>query len=67
MEKDKEFQNEFARWIAQNGFDSFYWCLNPDSGDTGGLLEKNWKTPVSRKLKILEIAHPAPSLIVYSE
>lgn len=24
---------------------SFFWCLNPNSGDTGGLLQNDWKTP----------------------
>jgi endoglucanase len=32
---------------AQNGADSFqwtFWCLNPNSGDTGGILNDDWTT-----------------------
>ncbi len=28
--------------------------LNPNSGDTGGLLEEDWKTPVWDKIRLLE-------------
>eukprot|EP01084_Bolivina_argentea_P232315 391575_1 len=29
---------------------TFYWCLNPNSGDTGGLLTDNWATEEIGKL-----------------
>jgi endoglucanase len=33
--KDAEWQNKLADWFVENGItDSFYWCLNPNSGDT---------------------------------
>ena len=31
-----------------------YWSWNPDSGDTGGLLEDNWSTVISSKDQALE-------------
>jgi endoglucanase len=31
-----------------------YWSLNPNSGDTGGLLEYDWLTPVQWKLNLLK-------------
>jgi aryl-phospho-beta-D-glucosidase BglC (GH1 family) len=30
-----------------------FWCLNPNSGDTGGLLGDDWTTPVQWKLDML--------------
>jgi len=41
--------------------DSFYWCLNPDSGDTGGLLEYDWITPVTAKLELIATLIPNPT------
>lgn len=38
---------DYLRPTAQYGGDSFqwtFWCWNPDSGDTGGILEGDWKT-----------------------
>jgi hypothetical protein len=31
-----------------------FWCLNPNSGDTGGLLDNDWVTPVQWKLNLLK-------------
>jgi endoglucanase len=31
-----------------------FWCMNPNSGDTGGLLENDWTTPVQWKLDMLK-------------
>ena len=32
----------------------FYWSLNPDSVDTGGILQEDWKTPVEDKINLLK-------------
>jgi len=42
--------------------DNFFWCLNPNSGDTGGLLEYDWITPVKSKLDLLETLVPNPTI-----
>ena len=37
----------YLRPTAQYGADSFqwtFWCLNPNSGDTGGILQNDWST-----------------------
>jgi endoglucanase len=39
----------------------FYWALNPNSGDTGGLLEDDWRTPVEAKLALLRRLMPPSS------
>jgi len=39
--------------IAKKMTSQFWWCLNPNSGDTGGLLLDDWVTPVTDKLNLL--------------
>lgn len=37
---DCTWQQTIVRWFADNDItDSFYWCLNPNSGDTGDCLD----------------------------
>ena len=45
----------FVDWLddAPHGPYFFYWALNPNSGDTGGILGDDWQTPVARKLDLL--------------
>ena len=51
---DKEWQDSFTDYlISKNIAHWFYWSLNPNSGDTGGLLEGDWKTINSDKEKLL--------------
>eukprot|EP00879_Flechtneria_rotunda_P029935 GHRR01032402.1.p1 GENE.GHRR01032402.1~~GHRR01032402.1.p1 ORF type:complete len:415 (+),score=131.03 GHRR01032402.1:275-1519(+) len=60
--QDHEWQQAYAVWLIDNDItDSFYWCLNPNSGDTGGVLMDDWHTPVQPKLDILHTAHPMPT------
>ena len=44
--------------------DSFFWCINPNSGDTGGLLLGDWVTPDATKLAIVNSALPDPTNIL---
>jgi endoglucanase len=48
------------QWLKARGVGSFYWCVNPNSGDTGGLLKDDWKTPDTVKLTLLQ-GTPAPT------
>ena len=41
----------------------FFWCLNPNSGDTGGLLQSDWTTEETAKLTVLDRIQPNPSTI----
>ena len=43
-----------AEYLVQNKISQFYWSLNPNSGDTGGLLQDDWKTPSQDKLDMLK-------------
>ena len=52
--KDATWQYAFADYIvARNMAGYFYWCLNPNSGDTGGVLQNDWQTPVQSKVDLL--------------
>ncbi len=60
--KDKIWQEELASFLNEKGMHSwFYWCVNPNSGDTGGLLAEDWKTPIQNKLVITTKACPSPT------
>jgi endoglucanase len=57
-QEDASWQRELVDYLVQNGHvSSFYWCLNPNSGDTGGLLLDDWTTPNEQKLGILSPLH----------
>jgi endoglucanase len=52
--KDAQWMNALKTYLLSKGMtDQFFWCLNPDSGDTGGLLQNDWVSPVSDKLTML--------------
>ena len=62
---DYAWQQSFAQWLAQKDItDHFYWCINPNSGDTKGLLADDWKTEVFEKLNFCKIVTPTPSKII---
>jgi endoglucanase len=46
----------FKKFLAYmgDGFSWTFWCLNPNSGDTGGLLDNDWTTVVQWKLDLLK-------------
>ncbi|MEW9699759.1 cellulase family glycosylhydrolase [Paenibacillus sp. SI8] len=39
-----KWQNKLVDYIGTNKLYWTYWCLNPNSGDTGGLLMDDWTT-----------------------
>jgi endoglucanase len=41
-------------YMRNHGMSYAFWCMNPDSGDTGGLLEDNWQTVNAAKLALLQ-------------
>ena len=61
---DLIWMNAFANYLVEiDAPDNWFWCVNPDSGDTGGLLENDWKTPVIPKLNLLQFVQPNPTKI----
>jgi endoglucanase len=59
---DQQWMGALATYIAQNGLSFSFWCLNPDSSDTGGILEDDWQTVIGAKSAVLQpiLAPPIP-------
>jgi endoglucanase len=52
---DKLWQDSFVTYLISKGMkNSFYWCVNPNSGDTGGLYGDDWKTWNNDKVTLLQ-------------
>ncbi len=47
------WQRSLVTYLQLNGFDYTYWCWNPNSSDTGGVLRDDWMTVDQAKLNIL--------------
>ena len=41
---NEKYLRIMASFIERNNLSHTFWCVNPDSGDTGGLLENDWLT-----------------------
>jgi endoglucanase len=53
---DKTWQDAFVDYLRAKSTSRsfFYWSLNPNSGDTGGLLLDDWRTVNMDKLELLK-------------
>ena len=52
--KDKTFQDALVAYLESRGmFDLFYWCWNPNSADTGGILQDDWISVRADKMALL--------------
>lgn len=55
VDKDKIWGDTFVDYLVNKNVKSFfYWSLNPNSGDTGGLLEDDWRTVNPSKLALIK-------------
>ena len=50
---DQAWFSTLASSIRTGGLSFTFWCLNPDSGDTGGLLADDWTTVIAAKQQVL--------------
>jgi endoglucanase len=41
---DRQWLNGMVSYVRANNLSFAYWCLNPNSGDTGGILQDDWQT-----------------------
>lgn len=58
-EKDQQWLQTFQSYIERNKLSWTFWSLNPNSGDTGGLLLDNWISVHQAKQDILkQIQYP---------
>ena len=51
---DKPWFRGLATYIKSNGMSFAFWCLNPDSGDTGGILMDDWQTVNAGKQSVIQ-------------
>ena len=53
--KDVQWQNALVNYLISKGIHSgFYWSWNPNSGDTGGILNNDWTTLRDDKVNLLK-------------
>ncbi|MFC7927225.1 cellulase family glycosylhydrolase [Microbacterium laevaniformans] len=50
---DAQWLKTLVSYLGANGLSFGYWSFNPNSGDTGGLVADDWKTPQTAKLSAL--------------
>lgn len=53
---NEKWMNALRDLITENGIHQTFWCLNPNSGDTGGLLLNDWATWDEAKYALLKPA-----------
>jgi endoglucanase len=53
-EVDQKWFHTLAGYIMHTGASFTYWSWNPNSGDTGGILNDDWKTIHRDKQKVLQ-------------
>lgn len=54
-QNDKLWQDSYVSYLLSKGMtNNFYWALNPNSGDTGGVLLDDWLTWNNDKLVLLQ-------------
>ena len=58
------WQRTLFLFLKQHGISYTYWCWNPNSGDTGGILNDNWTTVDKQKLEFLRTYQsPLPEVL----
>ena len=53
---DAAWQVQLVEYLHRKSAGLFYFCLNPYSDDTGGIIQKDFRTPDVQKLKLLSAA-----------
>ncbi|KAA1246197.1 glycoside hydrolase family 5 protein [Aquimarina sp. RZ0] len=61
--KDEIWFQKFIDFIKEKKLHFTFWALNPNSGDTGGILANDWSTVVQWKMDYLQpiLSNPIPN------
>ncbi|MCF3936710.1 cellulase family glycosylhydrolase [Acuticoccus sp. M5D2P5] len=51
--KDVAWFDTFIPYLVENGLSWTFWSWNPNSGDTGGIVESDWSTVIDAKMDYL--------------
>ncbi len=64
ISKEGIWQRAFVDFIKKNNLSFTYWSWNPNSGDTGGILNDDWITINTAKQQMLSVllSSPAPNV-----
>lgn len=55
LQSDVTLQNALTSYLKSKHIcNSFYWSWNPNSRDTGGVLQDDWRTPWGTKVNLIE-------------
>ncbi len=59
---DQQWFAAITKYLGANQLSFAFWCWNPDSGDTGGILQDDWQTVNGGKQQLLQplLAPPVP-------
>jgi endoglucanase len=53
-DSDTKWLTAMAGYVKSQKLNFAYWCWNPDSGDTGGILQDDWTTVNQNKQTVLQ-------------
>jgi endoglucanase len=65
--QEGQWQNLLVDFIGQNQLSYAYWSWNPNSRDTGGILQDDWKTVQPAKQAMLNRTLPAIGMVPVSD
>ena len=51
---DQQWFSAIVQYLASSGISWTFWSWNPDSGDTGGILQNDWQTVNTQKVTALQ-------------
>ncbi|MEJ2425773.1 MAG: cellulase family glycosylhydrolase [Candidatus Thiodiazotropha sp.] len=51
---NEHWMTALAETITEHGLNHTFWCVNPNSGDTGGILLDDWQTLDAAKYSLVE-------------
>jgi aryl-phospho-beta-D-glucosidase BglC (GH1 family) len=51
---DQKWGEILRDYMTEKHINATFWCYNPDSGDTGGLVDNDWSTWVTGKYNLVE-------------
>jgi len=60
------WNENFVEYMVDRELGSFYWSINPESDDTGGLFLTDWATLDTGKLSLLDALPSTPSIPIVS-
>lgn len=67
IDDDFDWHMKIQQYLIGNDIRNlFYWCLNPDSIDTQGILREDWWTPNQEKLDWHTAVQPDPTIVDFT-